>query len=54
MSQRNKDGYSNVIFNSTKNDTYLVKTKEGTYEFAFFDGENWNIQGDNNGATVRQ
>ena len=30
-----------------KYDDYLVKTKYGTYEFAFFGQEGWRIQGDN-------
>lgn len=34
-------------------DTYIVKTNNGTYEFALFDINGWSILGDNNGESNR-
>jgi hypothetical protein len=34
-----------------KYDDYLVKTNNGTYEFAHFNQKGWTIQGDNNGLS---
>ncbi len=54
MSKRNKDGYTNVALgNPWKHDTYLVKTEEGTYEFALWDINGWSVLGDNKGTTVK-
>lgn len=39
MSQKNKDGYTFVVFEPSKHDTYLVQTSEGCYDFAHFNGE---------------
>jgi len=51
MSARNKCGYFRIAHEPTKYDTYFVKTKCGTYEFAHFNQDGWTILGDNKGAT---
>jgi hypothetical protein len=54
MSFIGEDGYCNVMNeNPKKFNDYLVKTEEGTYEFAHFNCDGWTILGDNKGATVR-
>ena len=52
MSAINKCGYFSVNHEPTKYDTYLVKTKKGSYEFAHFNQSGWTILGDNKGAVV--
>ena len=51
MSMYSSD-YNSVVNNPTRYDTYLVKTRGGTYEFAHFNREGWTIQGGNKGAEV--
>ena len=41
MSQTGKSGYTNVVFDPNKYDTYLVKTVTGCYDFALFDINGW-------------
>lgn len=41
MCQTEKSGYTNVAFNPSKYDDYLVKTKQGCYDFALFDVNGW-------------
>jgi len=54
MSFIGEDGYCHIMnANPKKYDDYLVKTEEGTYEFAHYNVDGWHIQGDNKGATVR-
>ena len=43
--------YQTIENKPTSYDDYLVKTKEGTYEFAHFNSDGWTIRGDNKGAT---
>lgn len=35
------DGYTNVMFDPERFDTYLVKTQEGCYDFAHFANGEW-------------
>lgn len=41
MCQTEKSGYTNVAFAPSKYDVYLVKTKQGCYDFALFDINGW-------------
>ena len=41
MCQKNESGYTNVAFNPSKYDVYLVKTVEGCYDLALFDINGW-------------
>ena len=54
MSLIEMNGYCDVRnANPERYDTYLVKTEEGTYEFAHYSLGGWCILGDNRWATVR-
>ena len=46
------DGYTHVAHFPSRFDDYLVKTIQGTYEFAHFALGEWTILGDNKGAEV--
>ena len=52
MCQTERSGYTNVAFEPSKYDDYLVKTVGGTYEFAHFNQSGWTILGDNKSAVV--
>ena len=41
MSQVGIDGYANVSYEPKRYDTFLVKTKEGCYDFAHFNMNGW-------------
>ena len=41
MCQTERSGYTNVAFAPSKYDVYLVKTKQGCYDFALFDINGW-------------